>query len=478
MRLSMSAAAASGLVMCLMATPALAERAPRTPTVQAAGLPYRFVIAHRGAGAYLAPENTAAAFERGIADPASDLLEFDVQTLKDGAGGIWHDSTVDRISTSSGPVSSYGSAAFKRLTIDAGNWFGGGAKNARPLLLAELLDRFGGRKRLLAHPKNATAAWLVVAGVKARGLERSVEVQTGSIPDAVMALRAGLVSQVLIGNAAEAGTRTPAQIKRAGITRVSLNSALPDSLIASYVRAGLIVTCYDVNRHYRRDRLFGIGVRGIDSDDPAYIRGDVGRYHRADDPFRLQTWWYGHMGDRQSASALGPAQRGAFTGHGWWTIPRGTAPLFVRQGWASPLRKAFTLQAWLRFDALSADRTRWAGIYFSARFDHAFNDAANRLNAGYTLILRQNGRLQLYRKDPNRTVLLRTVKTSAVRRGSVAKIKIVVDRSSVRFRRYDVAARDAVVRDGRYRGAHLFVGRAAHAGHEGPRISVSNIKIS
>ncbi|MEV5576825.1 glycerophosphodiester phosphodiesterase family protein [Spirillospora sp. NPDC052269] len=53
-------------------------------------LPHHFFIAHRGSGTYLAPENTAAAFEAGIADPHAKLLEFDIRILKDGGAGIWH----------------------------------------------------------------------------------------------------------------------------------------------------------------------------------------------------------------------------------------------------------------------------------------------------------------------------------------------------------------------------------------------------
>ncbi|MBA9004498.1 glycerophosphodiester phosphodiesterase [Thermomonospora cellulosilytica] len=437
-----------------------------------AELPHRYVIAHRGAGAYLAPENTAAAFERGIADPAVHLLEFDVRTLKDGTGGVWHDATVDRISTSTGPVSSFTRAAFRRLTIDAGAWFGGGAADARPLLLTEVLDRYAHRKLLLADPKDARAAETVIAAVQARGLAHRVQMQSHSFADLAKARRAGMVTQLLIGTTEQAAAAPPDRLKEAGVPRVSLSSSLPDAVIARYVRAGLAVSCYKVNRHHRRDELYALGVRGIDTDDPGYIAGRG--FTRATDPFGMRTWWYGHMGNGQTAAALGPQRRGTFTGPHWWTVPAGGDPLFARQGWAFPLGGAYTLTASVRFERLASDRTRWAGLYFSARHDHAFTDARDRLNGGYTLILRQNGALQLYRKDPAGTTLLKTVQTAPVRAGTVARLAVTVSADAIEFRRTDGRDAGAEVEDAAHRGPYLFLGRPG----SGPQVSFSGVTVS
>lgn len=167
--------------------------------------------------------------------------------------------------------------------------------------------------------------------------------------------------------------------------------------------------------------------------------------------------------------------RGTFTAPGWWTIPRGTYPLYVRQGWAAPAPKSFDLRLWMRLDSLSADKTRWGGVYFSVLRDHAYPDAAaDILAGGHTVILRQNGRLQLYRKESSRTLLLKTINTPAVKAGTTAKLSIRVNTTSVYFRRYDVTTAGATVRDAMYRGPHLYFGRSAGAGHEGPGVSFGN----
>src|ERR1051325_6881831 len=60
------------------------------------------VFAHRG-GAALAPENTIAAFDNGIALGA-DGLELDVHLSRDQVVVVHHDATLDRMTSLRGPV--------------------------------------------------------------------------------------------------------------------------------------------------------------------------------------------------------------------------------------------------------------------------------------------------------------------------------------------------------------------------------------
>src|SRR6266581_2955856 len=74
------------------------------------------VFAHRGGGA-LAPENTIAAFENGLALGA-DGLELDVHLSRDGVVVVHHDRTLDRTTNLQGPVAQYGAVDLSRA--DAG----------------------------------------------------------------------------------------------------------------------------------------------------------------------------------------------------------------------------------------------------------------------------------------------------------------------------------------------------------------------
>jgi glycerophosphoryl diester phosphodiesterase len=489
MHASLTALVATGLAVTTSAaaaglSPVSAAAIGPSPTphlqVRLTDLPQHYFIAHRGAGAYLAPEDTEQALRRGNSDPDANMLEFDVRVLTDGAGAVWHDATVDRVSTSTGSADALDSAAFSRLVIDASAWFGGGVADTHPILLDRVLSQFGGKRLLLAHPKDTAATKLVIDEVTRRGLTGAVQIQTFSRDDLKLALAAHLNGQLLIGSADQAAVDDPALLIADGITRVSVYDKLPDGVIRGYVRAGLTVACWNVDRHYRRDQLYALGVRGMDSNDPTYARGDVARYRRTRDPFATRTWWYGHMSQSQYPEALGASRRGRFIAPNWWHINLGDYPLFVLQGWASPLAKpkTYTVRLQMRYDSLGQDRTRWGGVYFSARNDAAYSDADTPLNGGYSVILRTNGSLSLYRKDPGHTVTLKTTSTPALKKGGVAKLRISVSGSTVSVSRYDGATKTITVKDSRYRGGYLFFGRNAYTGHQGPGLSFANVSIS
>ena len=74
------------------------------------------VYAHRG-GCALGPENTIAAFDRGLAAGA-DGLELDVQLSSDGVVVVCHDETLERTTDGVGPVARRTAAELAR--VDAG----------------------------------------------------------------------------------------------------------------------------------------------------------------------------------------------------------------------------------------------------------------------------------------------------------------------------------------------------------------------
>jgi glycerophosphoryl diester phosphodiesterase len=74
------------------------------------------VFAHRG-GCALGPENTLAAFDRGL-EAGADGLELDVHLSADGVAVVHHDATLDRTTSASGPLA--GRTAAELARIDAG----------------------------------------------------------------------------------------------------------------------------------------------------------------------------------------------------------------------------------------------------------------------------------------------------------------------------------------------------------------------
>jgi glycerophosphoryl diester phosphodiesterase len=106
----------------------------------------RLVFAHRG-GAGLAPENTIAAFDTGLASGA-DGLELDVRLSADRVPVVHHDARLDRTTSLRGHVSSF--SARQLANADAGFHFevnGGHPFRGQGIgvpALATVLERYRG----------------------------------------------------------------------------------------------------------------------------------------------------------------------------------------------------------------------------------------------------------------------------------------------------------------------------------------------
>ena len=102
--------------------------------------PRPLVFAHRG-GSALAPENTIAAFDNGLALGA-DGLELDVHLSRDGVVVVHHDRVLDRTTTLRGPIAERHSDELRRAAVPA---------------LAEVLARYPDRRLVVELKVNSAA---------------------------------------------------------------------------------------------------------------------------------------------------------------------------------------------------------------------------------------------------------------------------------------------------------------------------------
>ncbi|MBH0162171.1 glycerophosphodiester phosphodiesterase [Fictibacillus sp. 26RED30] len=106
-------------------------------------------VAHRGASGY-APENTMAAFQKGV-DMKSDYIEIDVQETKDGELVVIHDVTLDRTTNGTGYVKDHTLEEIRQL--DAGSYFGEEFIGEKVPTFEEVLDEFRGKTGILIELK-------------------------------------------------------------------------------------------------------------------------------------------------------------------------------------------------------------------------------------------------------------------------------------------------------------------------------------
>ena len=137
------------------------------------------VIAHRG-DVDRFPEDTLEAIE-AAADGSADGIEFDVHRSADGVWYVIHDSTLDRTTDLSGPVSSRMSAEIDEARIDGGLGFRPEHGGLRVPRLAKVLDALRDYEGSLvidlqhAQAGGASEVALLVAGRPATMLVRTPE---------------------------------------------------------------------------------------------------------------------------------------------------------------------------------------------------------------------------------------------------------------------------------------------------------------
>jgi len=232
------------------------------PSLDAIG-PDDFVcIAHRGAAA-LAPENTMVAYRAAHASGLR-LLEQDVRLLADGALAVMHDVSVDRLTDGRGDVRAFDTAAYRALRVDAGRFPRFAQQAIAPTLLDEVLAEFRGRAVLVPEAKDAGSGAPIVAALQRAGVAREhALVQSFLLEELLPAVEVGYPS-IYLSRTAEGIDA----VKAAGVAWAGIWKGASDAVFRAWVDAGFRVIAFTVDDHVERDRLRGLGVQGVFSDDP------------------------------------------------------------------------------------------------------------------------------------------------------------------------------------------------------------------
>ncbi len=242
----------------------------------------RPVIGHRGTRAH-APENTVESFRQAIA-LGVDAVEFDVHLSADGIPVVMHDPTVDRTTDGTGTLASRTVAQLKRLdagarfTPDGGRSFPWRGRGLTVPTLAEALEATAGVPVIIEMKTEAVARpaleLLQRTGAAARAL-------IGSFIDG--ALEPFRAAGLPVGAASRALSRLylPAVLGAQPrslpfdamcIPRFHKGLPLPVRRFARIMRAlGGTTHVWTVNDAAVARRLWGAGVNGMISDDPAVM---------------------------------------------------------------------------------------------------------------------------------------------------------------------------------------------------------------
>lgn len=240
------------------------------PSLEAIGPGDFLCIAHRGAAA-LAPENTLEAYRAAYASGLR-VLEQDVRLLSDGTLVVVHDERVDRLTTTTGRVRAFDTQAWRALRFDARPWprYASRKDIALPLF-AEVLSEFGGRVALVPEAKDAGSGAPLVDALLTAGIAREhALVQSFLLDELAPAVAAGYPAIFLTLTADDIDA-----VRAAGVTWAGVGHDAPDAVFRAWIDAGFRTVGYTVDDRAVRDRLRGLGVQGVFSDDPLALLADL-----------------------------------------------------------------------------------------------------------------------------------------------------------------------------------------------------------
>ncbi|MBQ3518265.1 MAG: glycerophosphodiester phosphodiesterase [Clostridia bacterium] len=244
------------------------------------------IIAHRGAKA-CAPQNTIPSFERAVADLA-DGFETDVHLTKDGIPVICHNYDIDETSNGTGFIEKmtleelrrfdfgawYGEE-FKGTTIPTLNEFLAVAKKADIKVLNIEIKRPPSRLKELVEK---TLAAVEEYGLTDRLLISSFSVQIlRYVKQCAPAIPTGFLYPSNNPSACYPVVWPAAMVRFTKCDCIHpLHKLVSAPLVKWAHKKGMVVNVWTVNEEEDIKRMLLLGVDGIITDNPAYVREVVG----------------------------------------------------------------------------------------------------------------------------------------------------------------------------------------------------------
>jgi glycerophosphoryl diester phosphodiesterase len=229
------------------------------------------VIAHRGASAY-APENTMASFRLAVSQGA-DAIELDAKLTRDNVVVVLHDDTLDRTTNGQGAIHLHNHDEIREL--DAGRFFSKQFSNERIPTLSEVFQELGESVLINVELTNYRTPFdrlpnLVVNLIREHQLESNILLSSFNPLTLFRAHR--LAPEIPLGLLLQPGT--PAVFVWTARVLLRYDYLHPHMtlasrrLVSSMHDASKKVNVWTANNEGQIEKLIGMGVDGIISDNP------------------------------------------------------------------------------------------------------------------------------------------------------------------------------------------------------------------
>lgn len=410
-----------------------------------ASLPTPTWIAHRfGAGP--TPENTLAGARVAMA-AGIHVLECDVQILGDGSVGLMHDATVDRTTNGSGNVTAYNALTWQLL--DAADYLPW-PRVEPPPFLTDVIAQYPGQP-IAVEPKGLAEVPAVLNALnRDPRLRKSVIVQANTFamlaPIHADGYRSYRYYDTTVDNTDLANT------VGAGVYALGCNGVgAADAEINKLIATGKPVWCYGVERRVTRDRLLGLGVDGLMTDEPGYTPRNTAI--GTTDSWDTGTRGHGLLDTHPTAAPI-TITSGAIR------VPH-TDARAVCVGEVSPVANpsSFTVSVEVRFETISTGAAAGIGIMTD---DGGYWFQAAGYGNGYLILLNGvTGQLSVRRtaKTSTTTVLGGLHNTTAPSAGTWMTLQAIITPSTVQGRRNDTATNTTAHADTTTRGGYIHLAK-------------------
>ena len=255
------------------------------PAFPALGSPSVEIVAHRGAS-YDAPENTVSAIKLAWAQKA-DASEFDVFLTKDGKIVVIHDKDTKRVAGVDRMVIDQTLAELR--TLDVGKWKGEKFTGEKMPTLEEMLATVPSGKRAFVEVKSGPEIVpeldRVLKASKLKPAQTPIISFNAQVISEVKKVRPDLAAYWIVNIKPAKGKESPtaeeliakAKTVKADGLNLSAAPALDKAFVDNVKAAGLKLYVWTVNDVAVARRMIDIGVDGITTDRPGWLREQLAK---------------------------------------------------------------------------------------------------------------------------------------------------------------------------------------------------------
>lgn len=229
------------------------------------------IIAHRGSS-YTMPENTVISAVKGWEEGA-DAVEIDVYPTADGKIAVLHDRNTKRTTGEDHVITKTNSDILTAL--DAGKWKGPQFEGERLPLLEDVIDAIPRYKKLVVEVKSGSEIIPLMIPLLKDHPKRSQIIFIAFGWEVINDLKAefpDLPSFWLSSKKADVEARWE-EVKTNGLDGINLHHSIIDAdLIERAHKDNFGVLCWTVDKMDEVHRLISIGIDGITTNRPGFIR--------------------------------------------------------------------------------------------------------------------------------------------------------------------------------------------------------------